>query len=62
MGCPEEQILAYMKYGLLSTTWDELCRAELFRAVKEASLAMGRRLQRYAREAVKAGEGSGTAQ
>lgn len=56
--CLEEQILAYMKYGLLSTTWDELKpdeAAELFRAVKEAGAvkeAAGA-YKGHAREAVK---------
>ncbi len=56
--CLEEQIQAYMKYGLLSTTWDELKpdeAAELFRAVKEAGAvkeAAGA-YKGHAREAVK---------
>lgn len=56
--CLEEQILAYMKYGLLGTVWDELKpdeAAELFRAVKEAGAVkeVASAYKGHAREAVK---------
>lgn len=54
----EEQILAYMKYGLLNTAWDELKpdeAAELFRAVKEAGAVkeVAGAYKGHTREAVK---------